>query len=542
MIVRDWIVILAVLVTILAGAVLRLKKVTDIRWNMIYVLPMMISAVHFGISSRNIFMYVVYFAALLEVLLLFLRKKKVFPAVISVVSVLFAVVPLVLTLYTNAGCYASFGYADAFRAFHEDMKMNYALQKWKETDFDAKYEEYIVLFEEADRNKDKKAYTKAMLSYMASYQDGHVQMADIYEVFGIGSTRNIQNVYTDVYKNYYGMTLIRLDSGEYVAANVEKGGSADKAGIHNGSVIVKWNGTDIAKQLEEIKTMLPVNCTMFADSENIERFKPFFLSCMGEESMEVGFLDAQGNEKSVTLQSMGNGYKYLYQTIGLFLQKSGKEEEDISYRKLEDGVGYLKIKSMGDDYDGIRSLMEGYLAQMKEEKIASLVIDVRNNEGGEDEAGVILAEQFAAEDLFYLKETAYDNVSGNYKEIRTLRMNAKAAINVPVYLLVNSSCISAGEGFVYNMAKLPQVTVAGIQGTNGSFGSIEGIKVLPEGLIGAFPSIACLDEDGEVMIDSKKDGMGGIKPAVVIPVDQKAVEEIFKEDYDYELEYLLGML
>lgn len=36
--------------------------------------------------------------------------------------------------------------------------------------------------------------------------------------------------------------------------------------------------------------------------------------------------------------------------------------------------------------------------------------------------------------------------------------------------------------------------------------------------------------------------MGGIKPAVVIPVDQKAVEEIFKEDYDYELEYLLRML
>lgn len=37
---------------------------------------------------------------------------------------------------------------------------------------------------------------------------------------------------------------------------------------------------------------------------------------------------------------------------------------------------------------------------------------------------------------------------------------------------MNSDCISAGEGFAYNMAKLPQVTVVGMTGTNGSFGTI----------------------------------------------------------------------
>lgn len=38
-----------------------------------------------------------------------------------------------------------------------------------------------------------------MFSYLASYQDGHVQLADMYEIFGIGSTRNIQEAYAEIY-------------------------------------------------------------------------------------------------------------------------------------------------------------------------------------------------------------------------------------------------------------------------------------------------------------------------------------------------------
>lgn len=63
-----------------------------------------------------------------------------------------------------------------------------------------------------------------------------------------------------------------------------------------------------------LKSMILVNCSMFADIDNIERFKPFFLSCMGEEQIEVEFLDEQEKKKCVTLASMGNGYEYLYKT------------------------------------------------------------------------------------------------------------------------------------------------------------------------------------------------------------------------------------
>ena len=539
MIVRDLFLIIAIIFTILFGMGLRIRKVTNDKWNMVYALPAILSVVHFFISNRNPFMYLVYFAAVLELLLIFLHRKKGLQRFISVISIFIAVIPWVLTVLTNSNCYMSLGYVDAFTAFHEDMKEHYALQAWKETDFDEKFEEYISMFEEAEQKHDKTAYISAMLSYLASYQDGHVQLWDMYENFGVGSTRNIQNTYAKIYKNYYGMTLIQLDSGEYVAANVEKDSSADLAGITDGTIITKWNGTDIAEQLKQIAYIIPVNCFMFADTDNIERFKPFFLSCIGEEQVNVSFVDKQGTVHNVTLDSMGNGYPYLYKTIGLFLQKEACTGEDLRYCTLENGIGYLQVYGMGDEYNEIRAQIVEYISQMKQDKITSLIIDVRNNQGGADDAGVIISEQFAKENIFYLKETTYDVASGEYIENRTLEMEAKDSIDVPIYLLVNSNCISAGEGFAYNMAKLPQVTVVGIQGTNGSFGTIDGIDLMPEGMMGVYPSIACLDENGEVMIDSKTNGTGGIKPEITIPIDKESVIKIFEEEYDYELEYLI---
>lgn len=136
MIIRDLILILTVVITIIIGIIFYMKKVTDTRLYMIYVIPVVCSVIHFILSNRNPFMYLVYLAAVLGLFLIFMHKifinkKKVLPIIISVVLILLAVIPLVLTYITRSNCYASLGYADAFTAFHEDMKAHYALQDWK---------------------------------------------------------------------------------------------------------------------------------------------------------------------------------------------------------------------------------------------------------------------------------------------------------------------------------------------------------------------------------------------------------------------------
>lgn len=378
---------------------------------------------------------------------------------------------------------------------------------------------------------------------MSSYQDGHVQLLDLYETFGVGSTRNIQNAYRELIQNYYGMSLLKLDQGDYVAVNVVEEGSAYRAGIKEGTVIKKWNGENISEQSMKIKKLLPINCFMFAHKENIERFQPFYVACSGEKKVEVTFLNEQNVEKMVTLDSMGNGYEYLYKTIGKFLQKKTVvSTQNISYKTMVNRIGYLQITEMGSDYDDIKVQMKKYVGQMKTDAIKYLVIDVRNNCGGVDKAGAIITGQFASEDMLYLKETIYNVEKAQYKVNSTITVEAEKQIDIPIIILVNSQCISAGEGFVYNMGKLKQVTIAGITGTNGSFGTIEGVDVMPEGLLAVYPSIACVDEEDTVMIDSKKDGIGGIKPELRIPVDESAASLLFSEEEDYELGYVLDYI
>lgn len=541
MIFKDLIVVIAVVITIMLGFAFNLKNDLNIKAKSIYAVPVIASIIHFLFSNRNPFMYIVYFAGVLELFLIVCRKR-VLIGIVSVLTVLISIIPLALTIITDSKCYASLGYADAFSSLHKDMKARYALQDWKETDFDSKYEEYMPLFEEADKNGDKHAYISNLLSYLSSYKDGHVQMSDMYEFYGAGSTRNIQNSYKQLYNNYYGMTLIKLDTDKYVAANVIEGKSAASAGIKDGTVITKWNGSSIEEQIAKMDSIIPVNCFAFADSENIERFKPFFLSCQGDDEVKVQYLDEGGNVKEPVLSSCGNGYEYLYTTIKSFLQKSALKNEELSYVTLDDGIGYLQVNAMGADYDNIRNTIGKFIDNMKSDNISSLIIDVRNNQGGADDAGVIITEQFAKEDMPYLCESTYDPETKDYVKGRQLSVDAEGSIDIPIYLLVNSNCISAGEGFAYNMAKLDNVTVVGIQGTNGSFGTISGAVIMPEGMMAFYPSIACLDENGEVMIDSRFNKTGGIKTEIVIPVTSDSVGEIFDENTDYELEYVLNLI
>lgn len=544
MIFRDLIVMIVLIVTASADFFLNVIKKLDTKWNYLLFVPLLICVVHLLCSNKNLLLYPVYAGAVLLALGFFLKDKRVLEGIIAGAVVILAVLPVIALSVTKSKCYASLGYVAAFTQLHEDMKENYALQGWKETDFDELYEAWLPLIKDAQQRKDKNQYVSALRYYMASYQDGHVQLGDLYETLGIGSTRNIQNVNRMIFENYYGMFLLQLDSGEYAAVNVSDGGSAQKAGIQNGTIITGWDGKTIEDHVQSIDTLLSYHCTVFADCDNKKRFQPFYASCLGSKEIAVTFLDEAGKEQTASLAAMKNGYESLYYTIGYFLHKPQNKvsRDSLSYQTLDGGIGYLKISEMTSDYASLKQHMDSFAEQMKNDHITSLIIDMRNNSGGEDKAGALLTEYFAKNDFCYLIETAYDPKNKQYIEHTRIDVKARNEIALPVMLLVNSDCISAGEGFVYNMAKLSQVTVVGMTGTNGSFGSIDGAVLMPEGLIAMYPSIACVDESSVVMIDSKQNNTGGIKPDIVIPIDETAIKLIFDDDHDYELEYVLGLL
>ena len=82
MVFRDLFLIILVDFLAIMGIVLNWKKESSRKCRCIFLFPLLSSAVHFLISNFNVFMCLVYFSAILEIVLIFLHRKKVLTCII----------------------------------------------------------------------------------------------------------------------------------------------------------------------------------------------------------------------------------------------------------------------------------------------------------------------------------------------------------------------------------------------------------------------------------------------------------------------------
>ena len=83
----------------------------------------------------------------------------------------------------------------------------------------------------------------------------------------------------------------------------------------------------------------------------------------------------------------------------------------------------------------------------------------------------------------------------------------------------------------------------GITTTWGCAQEAAGACLLSNGeIVVRYPIIATLEPDSTVSIDAGKDRVSNITPDVKIPLDQNAVDRIFEQGKDYELEYAMEYL
>lgn len=197
-----------------------------------------------------------------------------------------------------------------------------------------------------------------------------------------------------------------------------------------------------------------------------------------------------------------------------------------------------------ENQDEIYEEFKRALSEFKEKNVEDLIIDVRNNDGGYDEFGAKIIGLLSPDRIFYHEEKICNPKTKALEKYHDLSVEPDyIGFDKNIIVLVNSRTISAGEGFVYNLNKLSNVKSAGITKTNGSYGSLtDGQILMPENYLINYPKVACLNENGEVMIDSDYTGIGGIKPDLKIPLDMKAVKEIYQKGNDYEVDYILNYL
>ena len=485
--------------------------------------------------------------------LIIARKEKkvrhlVITGVLNFITFSLSVIYIMgISHYARFTNYSHMNYEQSMSAVIDEIEGHYILSEHKQIDYDALRAKYIPMAAEADLNGDEEAYAEAVMNLCYEFHDGHLSA-----YFLDDDLRSRVN--DNMYGNDYGFSMISTDSGVTVAILTAGDSDAYALGIHDGTVITGWDGTDIDEALRNVSCVTTGWPTpSFPTSENEDFMRPIFLAGNGGDTVKVRFIGDDGKETEVTLESKGSYYNRF---MAAMKPITGKRCDEFAYCEMLDSrCGYLCIPeeeydtsgdiiaALTDDYPAVKELLISRIDQMRSQGMDRLIIDLRDNDGGLDVISAAVASLFTTEEI----RTYSGFISGGkLVETKYWKWTVPADgrySNIPVVVLVNAGTASAGDILTYNLSTFPNVTVMGITTSWGCAQGVAQTCLLSGGSIRLRYSImATLDEERNIYIDPGPDRISGITLDEKIPFDMDAVNKMYVQGLDYELEYALDWI
>lgn len=503
------------------------------KWRLLYLLPTLICIVHALAFGTEFCLSGIYIGALIMLggyLMLTVSVRKS----CSVFAALLCIFTIPVCLFSTN--YRTADYLADFENGFTLMKEHYSLSEHKNVDWDSLYEKYVPLFEQVQKEQDENANIATWLQFCNEFYDFHTSY------FPLDDSEDIRKAVAEsVVGNDYGLSMVQLSSGEYVAVLVEENSQAKNAGIHTGTIITKWDGKVISHLLPAASERMK-KCILVGNKENEAFYESLFVPGLGGEQVQVSFLDDNGEEKEVTLSSLGSYYQRFKEAYDILLYKTPRE--NMSVVQLNTDTVLLNVNMMVSDsqsmetvnYGALQSGIRQQLITYKETGASNLIIDLRNNSGGSSMMARAIVSLFAEGEIFWAADGAYNEQTGNYETIKSYTCMGENLWNGGrIIVLVNSGSNSAANHLIAGMKRLENVTVMGISEPAGTAQGVGDI-VLEHGIF-SFSKTLVLNENEEIWVDSNESGH------CRLPVDEKveltlnAIEKMFDEKTDYVLEY-----
>ena len=401
--------------------------------------------------------------------------------------------------------FSALSYTDAFDAMIEKMRKEYAFTELKGIDWDALSEEFRPRFETAENEQDAREYLRALHDFSFAIPDGHISGPRLAEEFQRQASGGV------------GLAIRDLDDGRTMVNFVLADGPGDDAGIELKAEILAINGTPTDEFVDNaVAWSGPFSTDHY---RRLQHLRYALRSPVGTE-VEITFQNPGDTaEQTVTLTSVLESESFLVSSFAAGLTGF---ETPVEYKRLDSGLGYVKIYSFSDNSLLTIQLWERMLQTLNRSNAPGLIIDMRQNGGG---AG-FLADQMAA---YFFDEPHKLGNHGEYDEKRDefyfdprtedrfylpgedLRYKGKVAV------LVGPSCASACEFFSYDMTIENRAAIVGQYPTAGLGGSVNQFK-MPGGQFFQFTVGRAVDMNGEIHIEGK-----GVAPTVQVPVDEETL-------------------
>ncbi len=392
--------------------------------------------------------------------------------------------------------FSDMDFGEAFEALFDKVAREYPFTDEKVIDWDALRDEYVPRAAAA-RNNDE--YYRAVRDFTYAIPDAHV-----------GVSFNAQ-VFFEEQGGALGMVLEELDDGTIVATEVLPALPAADAGIERGAEIVRWDGMPAGQALDGVQPYFGPYSTEHHRRRGQLQFLP-----RGEPGsrVEITFRNPGGSEQTVTLTR-----KVDYDS--LFLTLAGFQDDELALPVEgqvldESGLGYVVVRTFSGDYNLLARLWEAFIDRLIEGEIPGLILDLRENGGGNGALARDFAGYFFDEEIILSQRSYYNDRTGEF-ELRGLPSRLEPApllYEGPLAVLVSPDCISACEGFVHALTQGGRAIVVGHFPTSGAFGEVgRGQYDLPADLSLQFPTGRPETPDGRLLIEGE-----GITPDIIVPV------------------------
>lgn len=447
--------------------------------------------------------------------------------------------------------FSTITWTDAFDRLLQKMKTEYAFTEWKSINWDSLGAKFRPLVQKAQFAADLQQYYTTLRDFMFSIHDGHVVL--------LGDDQGAMKAQVG---GGFGIVAMKLDDGRVIAARVTPGSPADAAGIKTGAQLTAWGGQAIAKALAATSIIFTKYQPATSTGVTYERLRYLTRAPIGA-ARAVTFKNPGDSAARITqLTAVDDGMDTVNFTNPFYHLPGGDQPQSmVTAKTLQGNVGYVSIVAEGElpkdkpgDHTTTAKLFKQAVDSFIKANAKGIVIDVRGNLGGSDSMVADFLSSFYKKQTLYEYQNVFNSKAGKMEIWLTNDKTGKVGnpgksldivpgtpqYSGPIVAIVNTGCISSGEGVAMGVKNVPNGQVVGFWGTNGSFGMAGDNSQMPGGLTASFPFGQSLDKNKVVQIDSKN-LVGGVAPTKRIPMTYENALK-WGAGQDVELDYALKAL
>jgi len=403
--------------------------------------------------------------------------------------------------------FSSLSYTEAFDKMLERFRTKYAFTEYHKINWDEMASKYRPLFEDAEKKNDKEAYIIALNQFLTDIPDTHV---------GLGLPPLLQTVFQRETGGGLGMAVAETDDHHVYVDFISPDGPADKAGIQLNAEIQEFNGKPIDQAIDEAFTWARFGTP---EVNRLQKLRYLLRSEVGTE-VEVKYQNPNGQPATANLTSIAETESHSFSS---FAKGITGTELPVEFKMLDNGYGYVKINSFFDTDVLTIQLWERMIQTLNQNEVPGLIIDLRQNGGGNGWLAAQMAAYFFDDPLDLGNTGFYDKTSGEFFFDPSTEQHfipppdEKMRFHGAVTAIVGPNCASACEFFAYDLTLNGRSHIVGEYPTAGAGGSVEDF-LMPENLEVRMTIGRAVNAQSEIHLEGK-----GVVPDVRVPVTKDVI-------------------